>query len=732
MTINDQQAEQFFVPPTILRFLIALTNPINGEAVLNISLNPKILSSSIKEKTQTEPDYINSDPTPEELDQLKQVYDVILCGPTFGASFYQEPGGSGEPNEEFWLKWSVNHLSQNGRMAIIVPTGMLSNHSQQTVRKFLIQKASLQAIVDLPSGWAQHTATQASILFVTADRNPQQNVKMLRFSKADAIPWDNLASYILEDEQILPQKAQGLGFTVSVSQFTNLRLDAQYYDPRYAESSAPDSALFTPIRLADLVDIRSGERFSKDDFSPYGIPFLRVSNIDSNGFLTLHNANTVTPDLAIRSRGYSLSGDLLLTVAGTVGKVAYLDNNILSAGVCIDTSIRRLRVLDATKVLPEYLYLCLCSPNTQKQIKRSISGSVIPTLSIANLGEITIYVPPVSKQQEIIATFKKYTLQQTEKLFSLLYNLDQFQEQNTTTPPLEQNNKKITKTSLEAPQPSWQEIAKTLLPFPIARAFSSFEKSVHQSHSARLKELLNLSEAIVYYLYGVLVADQLQHLKIADADLASKIFSSFTSYSIDRRLEVIFHILKIAKQKPDISLFVPELTNVEVGVCRDIHNNVRNVYDHTNMAEPWCQQKVNTYRPKLEKLLKSLLPLKDYNLAQITKIEIHKRRYMHSIISMMGDNPLFQPQTEEVESLIPAETSHVILISKDYDVLDLHPFYLLHAWESTGMQLHLCFLKQLVGDVPNQRLKIESTQGVGDTLTETDMELNNIVTDGTS
>jgi len=57
MTINDQQAEQFFVPPTILRFLIALTNPINGETVLNISLNPKVLSSSIREKTQTEPDY---------------------------------------------------------------------------------------------------------------------------------------------------------------------------------------------------------------------------------------------------------------------------------------------------------------------------------------------------------------------------------------------------------------------------------------------------------------------------------------------------------------------------------------------------------------------------------------------------------------------------------------------------------------------------------------------------
>jgi hypothetical protein len=350
-------------------------------------------------------------------------------------------------------------------------------------------------------------------------------------------------------------------------------------------------------------------------------------------------------------------------------------------------------------------------------------------LSSANLGEVRIYIPSLSKQQEIVVSFKERTLQYTDKLLAHLYNMSQLAERDTTINGVqEQGSQKITAPSIEPPQPSWREVIKTQLPFPIARAFSAFESSVHQSPTARLKELISLSEAIVYFIYAVLVADQFLRLKFADPDLTSKIFVSFTSYSIDKRLEVIFHILKLAKQNPNNNLFIPELTNVEVGVCRDIHNNVRNVYDHTNMSEPWCKQKIETYRPKLERLLKSLQSLKDYNLAQVTKMAFIKRRYIHSIISMMGDNPLFQPQTEELESILPAETLHIILLSKDFDVLDIHPFYLLYAWESTGMQLHLCYLKQLVGDPPNQKLKIESTQGVGDTTTGTDMGLSSIMT----
>jgi hypothetical protein len=100
---------------------------------------------------------------------------------------------------------------------------------------------------------------------------------------------------------------------------------------------------------------------------------------------------------------------------------------------------------------------------------------------------------------------------------------------------------------------------------------------------------------------------------------------------------------------------------------------------------------------------------------------------------MMGNNSLFQLGIEELEkeNILLVDSLHVVLIAKirGYDFLDLHPFYLVHAWTQTGEHDHLCFFKQTVGQSPNLILKIESTQGVGDTKTETDLGLTDLLSD---
>src|SRR5260370_16836604 len=101
-------------------------------------------------------------------------------------------------------------------------------------------------------------------------------------------------------------------------------------------------------------------------------------------------------------------------------------------------------------------------------------------------------------------------------------------------------------------------------------------------------------------------------------------------------------------KNPESSLFIPELAHVDIGVCQAIHNNVRNVYDHANRPEPWCSQQIKMYRPKMERLLKSLQPLRDYKLAQVTQLAVHQGRYLHSMILIMENNPLFSPQVEHL------------------------------------------------------------------------------------
>jgi hypothetical protein len=718
----------FYVPSDIVRFLVALTAPQPGEKVLGIGvIDPQVLRSAVESAVDIQPTYVRGQPTLKELDSLDINYSVILCAPPFGLSFSQDPAMPGEPSEEFWLKWSVGHLSQDGRLAIVVPAGLLSNYSQQSIRHFLLGESGLQAILELPAGWAQGTATQASILFITSNNEPDRLVRMFRFTSVETIPWHDLAPHVRATEPDRHPVTLWKEYAVAAAELKPLRLDAQYYDPKYTQIPVPDPNVFEAVNLADLVEIRSGQRFSKGDFQSLGIPFIQVGRVTVDGHLNLRNARAVAPAAATASRGHGQPGDVLVTVAGTVGKVAFLGDDTPPNGVCIDTSLRRLRVLDDDRLLPEYLALYLRSRLAQLQIERFLSGSVIRTLSSPNLGSIAVYLPDLPSQREIVAAFHGLSYQQTAGLLSAFPDVDRMR---STTGPSELPQTQIVEQitlPLTAPEtPSWQEVVKTQFPFPIARAYTVFEDRASHSPSSRLKALIDVSEAVVYYLYGVLAADYLRRLMADDDDPRSKIV---TNYSIDRRIQFILNMRKLAKEDPNIALFVPELDGAEVGVCSDIHNNLRNQYSHVAAPpEPWCEQAIANYEPKLERLLQSLMPLQDYKLAQVTGLTVRDSRPQHTVILMMGNNPLFQSQVEDLESLLPADTNHVILLDQDYNVLDLHPFFLLHAWESTGMYHHLCFFKQTVGDLPNQRLRVESTQGVGDTTAETDLGLNALLT----
>src|SRR5437764_13472476 len=136
MSFYPNPPGRFFVPSSVIHFLVAIALPTPVDKVLNINLDPDILTPEIKNKINKEPHYVKSNPALEDLRELEQAYEVILCGPTFGISAGQLPSGNGEPGEEFWLKWGINHLSKNGRFAVIVPNGLLANYSQQNIRKF--------------------------------------------------------------------------------------------------------------------------------------------------------------------------------------------------------------------------------------------------------------------------------------------------------------------------------------------------------------------------------------------------------------------------------------------------------------------------------------------------------------------------------------------------------------------------------------------------------------------
>ncbi|MGD8457521.1 MAG: restriction endonuclease subunit S [Anaerolineales bacterium] len=700
--INKQPSVgSIYLSPEITKFLFDLVSLPKEGNTLSIGMN----KDDVKHiEISTQIDFISANPNLVDFEKIKEHYDRIVCAPMFGFSVKTE---SSQTSEEFWLRWSLDHLSKKGFFIIILPIGLLSNYSQEPVRKTLVDRGTISANIELPSGWAEGTNIQANILLVGKVSSKRKETTFLRLNDTDSINWEDISQSILKQSPKFHKSTTYKIFTIPAKELGSSRLDLNYYDPELSDISPPDDT-YKIIKLSELVEIRSGNRFSNDDYKPNGIPLIQVKNINFDGSLDLAGTKEINTEIAITDRSYLEPGDIIITIAGSVGKVAYIPQGKL----CIDTSLRRLRVLDHEIILPEYLALFLSSDSGQKQIKRLISGSVINVLSSPNLQEINIFVPPIQKQKQVIKEHNVIKAELIRKLLSVFPLQEKMQALITPKP--------ATSSEQSTQEKALEEIIQTEMPFPIAYPFSVFMNSIGENPQTRLEKLVDISEAIVYYLFGILLADQLYRLRLQDPKLYKIINQAVYGYSIDKRLECIRFILKGTKGDSGL-LFVPEIIEAKHEISSQIHNELRNKISHIlTQPEAWCNQEIEKYYPRVIQLLESILQLKDYKLAVLSKITRKEKQYQHHMINFLGNNPTFPKEIEDLETLIDIDTDRVFLLDSDNNTLDLHPMYMMHAWQSTGMLPHLCYLKQVTGE---NEIKIESIHGAGEEKINIDLQI---------
>jgi hypothetical protein len=636
------------------------------------------------------------------LDEKK--YDVILCAPYFGIPTPERR----RPSEEIWVEWGIKHLDKGGRLLIIVPMGLLSNYSQGFIRQFILEQANLEAIVELPTGWG--SGVSASVLYITNTDKPSNRVRMVQLSKTLSLPINEIGKLVRGDVSKQLFAEDGKYFDVQRSELDYSRLDAKYYDPTYKIS--PPGSDYASVKLKDLTTIRSGDRFEAEKIESTGIPFIQVKNITENMEIDVRDTRKIKPEVAIHNRSFCKSGDVLISTAGTVGKVAVVPDNM---EVCIATSLRQLRIKNKAEILPEYLALFLRSDLAKKQMERMTSGSVINVLSTPNLENITIYIPTIEKQQQIVSSYH-FELQEAQKrLFRFFPNFDKVLISESTA-PLPENKGESASTV------PFSTLASTQFPYPIARAYSLFVHSSNESGANQVKRLFLASEAAVYYLYGILASEYLTRQKPYDQELNSLLITSIRDFSIDKRIKFINKVVKKASSE-EWTLFIPDINEVAFHFCSEIHNNVRNKYSHNETSDAWCKKQVKDYSPKLEMLLKSLLPLTDYRLVEVTDIQREAGRWQYNMKLMMGNNYLFSPQVVDLDDPIAMDTKKVTLLDEDNNALELHPYYQFQAWESTGYQSHLCFVKQ--ANLEKNTLKLESLEGSGEIEMDMSIQFSN-------
>jgi type I restriction enzyme S subunit len=94
-----------------------------------------------------------------------------------------------------------------------------------------------------------------------------------------------------------------------------------------------------------------------------------------------------------------LPGDILVSVMGTVGRVAVVPDNV-EPGI-INPRLVRYRP-DFSRVRPRYLQLTMQSPPSRAQIVEASKGTTMEGLNMQVLGQLRINLPPLTEQDAIL------------------------------------------------------------------------------------------------------------------------------------------------------------------------------------------------------------------------------------------------------------------------------------------------------------------------------------------
>src|ERR1019366_9047849 len=141
------------------------------------------------------------------------------------------------------------------------------------------------------------------------------------------------------------------------------------------------------------------------EYQQSGIPFVKVEAL-SNGQIASDAISAYIDAQAHKTlaRSQLQAGDLLFSIAGTIGRVALVRDQDVPAN-----TNQALAIIRVTNELMggKYLLYALSSYSTQKQALQASRGGAMSNISLADVAAIVVRIPPLAEQRRIVAEIEK-------------------------------------------------------------------------------------------------------------------------------------------------------------------------------------------------------------------------------------------------------------------------------------------------------------------------------------
>ena len=138
-----------------------------------------------------------------------------------------------------------------------------------------------------------------------------------------------------------------------------------------------------------------------------GIGFLRAGNVAGLDTIDKSDLNFIDADThtGYLSRSILEANDILITIAGTLGRTALVRNEDLPLNANQAISIVRLITTNSIDLL--YLIYAINSPVIQKHLTTQRKITAIPNLTLEIISKCFIPIPPFEEQKRIVSRFKE-------------------------------------------------------------------------------------------------------------------------------------------------------------------------------------------------------------------------------------------------------------------------------------------------------------------------------------
>ncbi|WP_051683027.1 restriction endonuclease subunit S [Salinicoccus luteus] len=189
---------------------------------------------------------------------------------------------------------------------------------------------------------------------------------------------------------------------------------------RFKDENGNDYPEWQEKKLKELSDVESGKRLPKGheltSVREDNVPYISVSDM-TDKYVSYKNIQYLSKETELLIRKYKVkSGDLIISIAGTLGKVCIVDQSLEDANLTENCN----KITNYEENISQYfLYTYLKSNKIQTYINREKTTSSQPKLALDRLRNFTILVPKKEEQIKIsnlFNTIDKILERNTQKL----------------------------------------------------------------------------------------------------------------------------------------------------------------------------------------------------------------------------------------------------------------------------------------------------------------------------